>query len=76
MEACGRDFLMNRLKARGEADVMESRLRIGFHWPPLLSVNHLHLHVIYPSDQMYFFYRTFIFRPGRFFRTVRLFLFI
>uniref|UniRef100_A0A914ULG0 Adenosine 5'-monophosphoramidase HINT3 n=1 Tax=Plectus sambesii TaxID=2011161 RepID=A0A914ULG0_9BILA len=69
LEACGRNFLSARLKAVGEGDIMENKLRLGFHWPPLLSISHLHMHVIYPADQMYFFYRNFIFRPGRYFRT-------
>ncbi|XP_044743124.1 histidine triad nucleotide-binding protein 3-like isoform X2 [Chrysoperla carnea] len=25
---------------------------IGFHWPPLTSINHLHLHVISPASEM------------------------
>jgi len=28
----------------------DSELRVGFHWPPFISVSHLHLHLIYPAS--------------------------
>ncbi|XP_022791861.1 histidine triad nucleotide-binding protein 3-like [Stylophora pistillata] len=37
----------------------------GYHWPPFNSIQHLHLHVIYPGGQMGFFARQ-IFRPNSF----------
>lgn len=29
-----------------------SQARCGFHWPPFHSIEHLHLHIIYPSSDM------------------------
>lgn len=26
--------------------------RTGFHWPPFTTISHLHLHVIYPVENM------------------------
>ncbi|CAD6201907.1 GSCOCG00002845001-RA-CDS [Cotesia congregata] len=37
--------------------------RTGFHWPPFNTVNHLHLHVIYPVENMNFLKRQ-MFRPN------------
>ncbi|XP_043284155.1 histidine triad nucleotide-binding protein 3-like [Venturia canescens] len=34
-----------------------SSMRTGFHWPPCNSVNHLHLHVIAPVNEMGFVHR-------------------
>lgn len=48
MEKTGREFLRAELKAKGEADTVEDMLRVGFHWPPLITVNHLHMHILYP----------------------------
>lgn len=35
----------------------------GFHWPPFNTVHHLHLHVIYPKEEMSYISRL-IFRPN------------
>ena len=40
--------------------------RIGFHWPPLILVRHLHLHVIAPESAMGWFNRTIMFRVNSF----------
>lgn len=37
----------------------------GFHWPPFTTVNHLHLHVISPTENMNFLSRI-MFRPDSF----------
>ncbi|XP_008554710.1 adenosine 5'-monophosphoramidase HINT3 [Microplitis demolitor] len=37
--------------------------RTGFHWPPFNTVNHLHLHVIYPVEKMGFIKRQ-MFKPN------------
>ncbi|XP_053972763.1 adenosine 5'-monophosphoramidase HINT3-like [Hylaeus volcanicus] len=37
--------------------------RTGFHWPPFNTVDHLHLHVISPIEDMTFV-RKFMFRPN------------
>jgi len=39
------------------------KVLMGFHWPPFHTVNHLHLHVIAPSDSIGFIARQ-IFRPN------------
>lgn len=36
--------------------------RLGFHWPPVLLVKHLHLHVISPERQMGWLNRVLVFR--------------
>ncbi len=46
-----------------EAAVAAGEVSFGFHWPPFNRVDHLHLHVIYPVDEMGFFSRL-IFRPN------------
>jgi len=71
MEALGREYLRDMLKAKGESDTVEDLLRIGFHWPPLIKVQHLHMHLIYPSNQMGMIARSVLFRPSRYFRTAQ-----
>ncbi|KJH53760.1 hypothetical protein DICVIV_00189 [Dictyocaulus viviparus] len=84
MEKTGREFLRVELKAKGEADTVEDMLRVGFHWPPLITENHLHMHILYPikdvslmlfflfnekvKKYLGFFSRNLIFRPGKMFR--------
>ncbi|KAK6017777.1 hypothetical protein OSTOST_16696, partial [Ostertagia ostertagi] len=48
----GREYLRAELKAKGQADTVEDMLRVGFHWPPLVTVNHLHMHIIYPISEL------------------------
>ncbi|RDD47862.1 Histidine triad nucleotide-binding protein 3 [Trichoplax sp. H2] len=50
MEKIGKETI-----AKHEGKV--SDCRIGFHWPPFNSVNHLHLHVIFPFNQINFFHK-------------------
>ncbi|VDO18455.1 unnamed protein product [Heligmosomoides polygyrus] len=69
MEQTGREFLRAELKAKGEADTVEDMLRVGFHWPPLVTVNHLHMHLLYPISELGFLSRHLTFRPGKVFRT-------
>ncbi|WKY09611.1 hypothetical protein Q1695_002179 [Nippostrongylus brasiliensis] len=79
MEKTGREFLRAKSQPpahahslpnqRGEADTVEDMLRVGFHWPPLISVNHLHMHILYPISELGFFSRHLTFRPGKVFRT-------
>ena len=40
--------------------------RMGFHWPPLTLVKHLHLHVISPESSMGWFSRNVVFRVDSF----------
>ncbi|VDK53166.1 unnamed protein product [Cylicostephanus goldi] len=69
MEQTAREYLRAELKAKGEADTVEDLLRVGFHWGPLVTVNHLHMHILYPISELGFFSRNVTFRPGKVFRT-------
>jgi len=40
--------------------------RIGFHWPPIIFVKHLHLHVISPESSMGWFSSSILFRVDSF----------
>eukprot|EP00123_Amoebidium_parasiticum_P005529 comp16700_c0_seq1/m.14959 comp16700_c0_seq1/g.14959 ORF comp16700_c0_seq1/g.14959 comp16700_c0_seq1/m.14959 type:complete len:148 (-) comp16700_c0_seq1:326-769(-) len=40
-------------------------LRLGFHWPPLVLIGHLHLHAIAPASSLSF-PRSLLFRPTDF----------
>ena len=55
MEAIGKQVLQDN-----GGDLKD--YRAGFHWPPFLTVNHLHMHVIFPESQMGFFARHIVFR--------------
>jgi len=44
-------------------ETVTAKVLMGFHWPPFHTVNHLHLHVIAPSDSIGFIGRQ-IFRPN------------
>lgn len=46
MEEIGWEVLANRLGPAGPEDV-----KVGFHWP-IVTVGHLHLHVIAPASSM------------------------
>lgn len=59
MEAVGRRVLGERV-----GEVEEGELLMGFHWPPLTSIAHLHLHIIYPASSLGFFSRHLVFKPG------------
>ncbi|XP_029352351.1 histidine triad nucleotide-binding protein 3-like [Echeneis naucrates] len=39
------------LREQGVTDMKD--IRLGFHMPPYISVNHLHLHVLAPSSQIF-----------------------
>lgn len=41
--------------------------RLGFHWPPLVMVKHLHMHIISPVSQMSWLNRTLVFRKDSYF---------
>uniref|UniRef100_A0A1I7UXW3 Adenosine 5'-monophosphoramidase HINT3 n=1 Tax=Caenorhabditis tropicalis TaxID=1561998 RepID=A0A1I7UXW3_9PELO len=71
MERTGRELLREHLKKEGEADTVEDMLRIGFHLPPLLSIHHLHMHIIYPISDMGLISRKLTFRPGKVFKPAR-----
>lgn len=38
-------------------DMDQKQVRFGFHWPPIILVKHLHLHVIAPISSMSFMSR-------------------
>ncbi|XP_012269269.2 adenosine 5'-monophosphoramidase HINT3-like [Athalia rosae] len=50
-------------KISEEKGIVSSEARTGFHWPPFTSINHLHLHLISPVENMSFISRL-IFRPN------------
>lgn len=50
----------NILKERG---ANMSDVRLGFHWPPFNTIQHLHLHAISPVSEMSLM-QSVIFRPG------------
>ncbi|MFH4985077.1 hypothetical protein AB6A40_011786, partial [Gnathostoma spinigerum] len=54
MEQAGRDYLREELKEKGEADTVEDLLRTGFHTSVFISINHLHMHILYPVKQACF----------------------
>lgn len=53
MDKLGRDYLRETLKEKGEADTVEGLLRMGFHWSIFISVRHLHMHLLYPTREVY-----------------------
>uniref|UniRef100_A0A0M3I5E5 Adenosine 5'-monophosphoramidase HINT3 n=2 Tax=Ascaris TaxID=6251 RepID=A0A0M3I5E5_ASCLU len=71
MEQVGREYLREVLKTKGEADIVEDMLRVGFHGSAMISVRHLHMHLLYPIKEMSMVYRSLIFRPGPFFHLTK-----
>ncbi|CAD5125637.1 unnamed protein product [Dimorphilus gyrociliatus] len=58
--------LIKRMKEIGKElvkDVDQNQVRFGFHWPPIILIKHLHLHVIAPVTGMSFMSRL-IFREN------------
>lgn len=53
MDNLGRDYLRETLKEKGEADTVEDMLRLGFHWSKFVSVRHLHMHLLYPTGEVF-----------------------
>lgn len=43
-------------------DVNVDDISFGFHWPPFISIDHLHMHAIAPASKMGFFARL-VFKP-------------
>ncbi|KAH8380079.1 hypothetical protein KR009_008845 [Drosophila setifemur] len=61
------ESLKDLLRAKGMST--EDAL-FGFHLPPFITVNHLHMHAIAPRSQMRF-HTKLIFLPSAWFKTVR-----
>lgn len=61
-----RDVGMEVLEKQG-GDLQDAR--VGFHWPPVTLITHLHLHVMSPDSSLSFLSRT-IFAQGWWFVTV------
>ena len=40
--------------------------RIGFHWPPFVQINHLHMHLLSPMEGMSWYKKSFSFRQDSF----------
>lgn len=40
---------------------------LGFHWPPLITIKHLHMHVLSPASQMKWIHRVFVFKKDSYF---------
>ncbi|XP_039271203.2 adenosine 5'-monophosphoramidase HINT3-like [Styela clava] len=51
MVSFGKDYLQK------QNDVEEKDTKIGFHWPPFISIEHLHLHIICPASSMSLLHR-------------------
>jgi len=66
MVQVGAQVLKDRYK---DGNVNLKDIQLGFHWPPMVLVKHLHMHVFYPASEMSFFSRNVIFRPGLLFVT-------
>lgn len=47
-------------------DLNPASTRTGFHWPPFNTVDHLHLHVISPIENMNFM-RKMMFHPNSYY---------
>lgn len=55
-----------------DENVSPENISLGFHWPPFISVPHLHMHGLAPTNEMNFLAR-WIFKPINYwFRTVHL----
>jgi len=67
MVTVGREVLSSRVGS--SEPLAEGEIRLGFHWPPLNSIEHLHMHVFYPVSRMSVFARNVMFRPGLLFVT-------
>jgi diadenosine tetraphosphate (Ap4A) HIT family hydrolase len=57
------------LKEKNQGKEVTGDYRIGFHWPPLIMIKHLHMHVFYPISSMSAFNRQLLFKPGLLFVT-------
>lgn len=51
MVTFGTDYLMKH------NNINENETKIGFHWPPFISIEHLHLHIICPVSDMRLLHR-------------------
>ncbi|KAJ8686858.1 hypothetical protein QAD02_022652 [Eretmocerus hayati] len=51
------DIIVNQL------GLQKDSIRTGFHWPPFTTVNHIHLHLISPVENMSFIKRM-MFKPN------------
>ncbi|KAH7646429.1 histidine triad nucleotide-binding protein 3-like protein [Dermatophagoides farinae] len=58
MKQMGLDFMEKNVP---EFD--RNNLRLGFHWAPFNSIDHIHLHLLYPYEQMNWL-QNLIFRPN------------
>eukprot|EP00126_Sphaerothecum_destruens_P005327 Sdes_comp18701_c0_seq1m9002 len=63
LEIQGIEFLKKTVEEKGEIFAAQQS-RVGFHWPPFNSIQHLHLHVIYPVSSMKFISNHLIFREN------------
>jgi len=57
------------LKQKNQGRDVTSDFRLGFHWPPLIMVKHLHMHAFYPVSSMTTFNKQLLFKPGLLFVT-------
>ena len=48
------NFAVEFIKSKIGNDITE--VLFGFHWPPFITVEHLHLHIIFPASKMNILY--------------------
>ena len=63
MKKVGHQVLQKILTEAG-VDFKEAEARLGFHWPPYISVWHLHMHCIYPGNGIYCDWDRQVFTPN------------
>lgn len=71
MKNVGVEELARQLMNVGQCQELQAEdMRIGFHCPPFISVNHMHLHILYPVSKMEFYYKNYHYQYSNRFHSV------